>query len=57
MFKRVKVFSATRAQDREKLGDTITQWLRRERPTIVDREVRLSSDHAFHCLTIVFFLA
>jgi len=52
----VKVFSATMAQERESLGDRITEWLR-SRPDIevVDTVVTQSSDEAFHCLAITIF--
>lgn len=52
----VKVFSATKARDRELLGETITEWLR-SNPDIelVDKIVTQSSDSEFHCLTITLF--
>jgi len=52
----VKVFSATKAKDREELGDRITQWLT-EHPAVevVDTTVTQSSDREFHCLTITVF--
>lgn len=52
----VKVFSATKARDREMLGDRVTEWLA-SNPTldILDKHVLLSSDTEFHCLTIVLF--
>lgn len=52
-FDGVKVFSATKAREREELGDVITKWLN-EHPelTIVDHVVTQSSDNEFHCLTI-----
>ena len=55
-FNGVKIFSATMAQDRDRLGDRITAWLR-ERPgiDIVDTIVTQSSDEAFHCLAISIF--
>lgn len=55
-FNGVKVFSATMAQERESLGDRITEWLR-SRPDIevVDTVVTQSSDEAFHCLAITIF--
>ena len=55
-FTGVKVFSATRARDREELGEVITRWLRAN-PTfqIVDKVVTQSSDREFHCLTITLF--
>jgi folate-dependent tRNA-U54 methylase TrmFO/GidA len=55
-FNGVKVFSATMAQDRDQLGEKITNWLR-ERPNVevVDKIVTQSSDEAFHCLAITLF--
>lgn len=52
----VKVFSATKHQEREVLGETITRWLR-EHPGIqvVEKVVTQSSDEAFHCLAITLF--
>jgi hypothetical protein len=58
VFDGVKVFSATKAREREELGETITKWLA-EHPQykVVDRIVTQSSDNEFHCLTItIFFL-
>ena len=55
-FTGVKVFSATKAKDREELGDSITRWLQANADLeIVDRVVSQSSDSEFHCLTIVLF--
>ncbi len=55
-FDGVKVFSATKVRDRERLGDDITNWIRRNPDyEIVDRVVTQSSDNAFHCLTITLF--
>ncbi len=55
-FTGVKVFSATKARDREILGDHITSWVRGQPGLVViDTAVRLSSDSAFHCLSIVLF--
>jgi hypothetical protein len=55
-FTGVKVFSATRAKDREELGDVITRWLRAN-PSIqvVEKVVTQSSDREFHCLSITVF--
>src|SRR4051812_31815373 len=57
-FNMVKVFSATKSRDREKLGDRINDWLAAN-PTvqIVRTSVTQSSDAGFHCLTFVFFCA
>jgi hypothetical protein len=55
-FTGVKVFSATKAKERDELGETITRWLRANADLeIVDRVVRQSSDDEFHCLTIILF--
>ena len=55
-FTGVKVFSATRAKDREELGDVITRWLRSSPGIeVVDHVVTQSSDREFHCLTITIF--
>ena len=53
MTRGVKVFTATKARDREALGDIVTNWLR-ENPDvrIVEKTVTQSSDSQFHCLTI-----
>ena len=55
----VKVFTATKAKERESLGEEMTAWLRRQSGLIelVNTEVRQSSDHSYHCLTIVVFFA
>jgi hypothetical protein len=52
----VKVFSATRARDREALGEAVTAWLANNRDLRVAKAcVNLSSDDEFHCLSIVLF--
>jgi hypothetical protein len=54
----VKVFSATKAKERDILGDRITSWIRANPATrIVDKIVSLSSDREFHCLSIVVFFS
>lgn len=52
----VKVFSATMAQEREHLGEKVTDWVR-SRPDIeiVNTVVTQSSDEAFHCIAITLF--
>ena len=55
MFSGVKVFSATKAKDREELGETITRWLRSTKVQVVDKVVTQSSDSEFHCLSVVLF--
>jgi hypothetical protein len=55
-FTGVRVFSATKAKEREELGEHVTRWLRANTGVdIVDRVVTQSSDDEFHCLTIVIF--
>lgn len=52
-FNGVKIFSATMAQQREALGEQVTEWLARNpqcKPT--EMIVTQSSDSAFHCITI-----
>jgi hypothetical protein len=55
-FTGVKVFSATKAREREDLGEQVTRWIR-DNPTsrIIDKIVTQSSDREFHCLTITIF--
>lgn len=54
----VKVFSASKRRDRNRLGEEVTAWLA-EHPTarIVDKVVTQSSDSDFHCISITLFLA
>jgi len=55
-FTGVKVFSATKAREREDLGESVTRWLRSNADVeVVDRVVTQSSDDEFHCLSIVLF--
>jgi hypothetical protein len=50
----VKVFSATRARDREALGEVVTAWIASNPDVrVLKTVVSLSSDSAFHCLSIV----
>ncbi len=49
----LRVFSATRARDREVLGEVITKWIT-DHPEceLIDKIVLQSSDSEFHCLSI-----
>jgi len=48
-----KVFSETKARNREMLGDRVTKWIRENKDLkVVDKIVRQSSDREFHCLSI-----
>ena len=47
---------ATKAKEREELGESVTRWLRSNGDLeVVDRVVSQSSDNEFHCLTITLF--
>ncbi|HEY0253802.1 MAG TPA: hypothetical protein VGC41_19865 [Kofleriaceae bacterium] len=49
----IKVFSATKARDRESLGERITDWIRSNPDiAIIDKVITQSSDAEFHCLAI-----
>lgn len=53
----VKVFSATRYVERERLGEHLTEWLAANpQLEVVDTQVLQSSDAAYHCSSIVIFL-
>jgi hypothetical protein len=55
-FTGVKVFSATKAREREDLGEKLTDWMRHNpNARIIDKIVTQSSDREFHCLTITIF--
>lgn len=55
-FSAVKVFSATIALERDRLGERIAEWLAASPGIhIVDKAVRQSSDSGFHCLSITLF--
>lgn len=56
-FTGMKVFSATKAKERDELGEKVTAWLREnhKRFEVVDKIVTQSSDREFHCLSITLF--
>lgn len=55
-FNGAKVFSATKAKERESLGEALTAWLKQNPDVeIVNTVVTQSSDREFHCLTITLF--
>ncbi|MEE2757599.1 MAG: hypothetical protein VYA30_13165 [Myxococcota bacterium] len=51
----VKVFSATKANERVDLGPRMTAWLDDNSVEVVDTVVKQSSDNQFHCLSIIVF--
>ena len=56
-FDGVKVFSATKARERDEISGRITEWLAKHRGkvVIVDKVVTQSSDSEFHCYTVTLF--
>ena len=58
LIKLYKVFSATKAQDREVLGDRVSAWIgANPQLEVVKTVVSLSSDAKFHCLSFVLMCA
>jgi len=54
----VKVFSATKARDRDTLGDRVTEWIRNNPGVqIVRTVISQTSDSEFHCLSFVLLCA
>jgi hypothetical protein len=55
---RVKVFSVTKARDREVIGDQVTGWITANPEVrVVKTVVSLTSDAKFHCFSVVLFCA
>ncbi|HVV17314.1 MAG TPA: hypothetical protein VHH90_08935 [Polyangia bacterium] len=54
----VKVFSATKARDRDSLGERITAWIQANPGIAILRTVvSQTSDNEFHCLSFVLLCA
>ncbi len=55
-YQAAKVFSATKAKERNDLGNMLTMWLE-DNPGVEIRQtvVKQSSDNEFHCLSIIVF--
>lgn len=55
----IKVFTATKASERNSLGEKATQWLEEQNAKpgfeVVDKIVTQSSDSEFHCIAITLF--
>ncbi len=50
----IKVFSVTKARDREYLSETINDWIRANPDIeVVEQDVIQSSDWEFHCVSVV----
>lgn len=56
-FTHVHVFSATKAADRDALGDRIGAFIARNKIEIVHTTVTQSSDSEFHCVALFYKLA
>jgi hypothetical protein len=54
----VKVFSVTKARERQDLGERVTAWIQ-DNPNvqIVNTVVSQSSDQSYHCLSMVLLCA
>lgn len=54
----VKVFSVTKARERDELGDRVTAWIA-ENPgvEVVRTVVAMSSDERFHCFSMILLCA
>lgn len=51
-----KVFTATKAKERDELGEAVTRWLAANpNAKVIDKVVTQSSDSEFHCLSITLF--
>jgi hypothetical protein len=54
----VKVFSVTKAREREEIGNRVTAWIAANPSVkVVQTVVALSSDQSFHCLSFVLLCA
>jgi hypothetical protein len=54
----VKVFSVTKARERDGIGEQVTAWLAANPAVrVVKTVVALTSDEKFHCFSIVLFCA
>ncbi len=52
----VKVFSATKARERDEMGATISRWVKQHSDLdIVEKVITQSSDREFHCYTMTIF--
>lgn len=52
----VKVFSATKARERDFLGESVTDWIKANPDVdVFDKIVTQSSDSEYHCLAITLF--
>lgn len=54
-FDGVKVFSATKARERSSLGELATAWIKETGHKVVEARVKQSSDHEYHCISIILF--
>jgi len=54
----VKVFTATKAKDRESIGEKVTSWIdAHPNARVLKAQVTQSSDREFHCFSIILLCA
>jgi hypothetical protein len=54
----VKVFSVTKARERQDLGERVTAWIQQNpNVQVVNTVVSQSSDQSYHCLSMVLLCA
>lgn len=53
----IKIFSATMAEQRERLGERVTEWItaNKTKVDVVHTIVTQSSDAEFHCVVLTLF--
>ena len=52
----IKVFSVTKAREREELGERVTAWIQANPEVQIVRTVLAqTSDSRFHCLSMILF--
>lgn len=55
-FDGMMIFSASKHEERNRLGEIVTEWRRQNESLVVtDTRITQSSDNAFHCVTIAVF--
>ena len=54
----IKVFSVTKARERQDLGERVTAWIEANpQVNIVNTVVAQSSDQSYHCLSMILLCA
>ena len=55
MKQNVKVFSYSKHNERNAMGEQITRWLNQKPRTVTNVVVKQSSDSEYHCISIIYF--